>query len=133
MDPKVRTPVFSGLGADLDNQTVSVVRAAEPEVATAYGATNKRLMRSLDVHALRGGSWLSLLAVLRLALLGTPSLQIWTQGKVGMDHAALGWLPASAMATTLWNSPLAVLRAANRQLRAAAVLALASTAAVGVA
>ncbi|MGB5835220.1 MAG: hypothetical protein WBG92_24985 [Thiohalocapsa sp.] len=110
-----------------------VSRAAEPELASAYGAGNAALMKSLYVHALRGGLWLSLLAVLGLALLGTPILEVWTQAKVPMNDALFGWLLASAVATTLWNSPLAVLRAANRHLRAAAVFVLAATTAVGAA
>jgi O-antigen/teichoic acid export membrane protein len=115
-------------------QMVLVVsRAAEPELATAYGAGNAALMKSLYVHALRGGLWLSLLAVLGLALLGTPILEVWTQGKVPMNDALFGWLLASAVATTLWDSPLAVLRAANRHLRAAVVFVLAATATVGAA
>lgn len=115
-------------------QMVLVVsHAAEPELASAYGARNTALMKSLYVHALRGGLWLSLLAVLGLELLGTPILELWTQGKVSMNDALFSWLLASAVATSLWNSPLAVLRAANRHLRAAAVLVLAAMAAVGVA
>jgi O-antigen/teichoic acid export membrane protein len=112
---------------------VVVSRAAEPELASAYGTGHRDQMTSLYVHALRGSLWLSLLAVLALAPLGTPILELWTQGKVAMNDALFVWLLASAVATALWNSPLAVLRAANRHLRAAVVFLLAATAAVGAA
>jgi O-antigen/teichoic acid export membrane protein len=112
---------------------VVVSRAAEPELARAYGANDRYLMTSLYTHALRAGFWLSAMAALSLLSLGAPILEAWTQGKVQMDRALFWWLLASAVATTLWNSPLAVLRSANRHLHAASVFVLAATVSVGAA
>ena len=41
---------------------VAVSHAAEPELATAYGAGDRALMQFLFVHALRAGLWLALTA-----------------------------------------------------------------------
>src|SRR5690606_31885941 len=57
---------------------LTVAHAAEPELAAAFGAGDGALMRSLFVHALRGGLWLALLAAVSLALFGSSILEVWT-------------------------------------------------------
>ena len=111
----------------------SVAHVVEPELAAAYGADNRELLRRLFIHALRGGLWLALLAAVALALCGGRVLELWTHGRVVMDAALFGWLLASAVASVLWYGSLSVLKAANQHLRAAAIYVLASAAAVGLA
>ena len=112
---------------------LSVAHAAEPELAVAYGADDRSLMRALYVHALRGGLWLALSAATGLALFGGFILDVWTQGKVAMDPALFAWLLGSSVGSVLWYSALIVLKAANSHLRAASVYVIASAAAVGLA
>ena len=111
----------------------SVGLATEPELAAAYGAGDRSLMRALFVHALRGGLWLALSAAVGLALFGGVILDVWTHGKVAMQPALFAWLLGSAVASVLWYGALTVLKAANYHLRAAAVYVGASSAAVGLA
>ena len=111
---------------------LSVSHAAEPELATAYGANNRILLESLFVHTLRAGLWLALVASAGLALFGNLILDVWTHGKVAMDAVLFAWLLASAVASVLWYGALIVLKAANSHLRAAILFVVASTGAVGV-
>jgi O-antigen/teichoic acid export membrane protein len=115
-------------------QVVLIVsRAAEPELAGAFGGGNKKLARSLFLHALRAGLWLGLAAVICLATLGPLIVSIWTQGKVTFEPLLYGALLASAFASVLWQTPLFVLRAANAHVRAAPVYMAASALAVAAA
>ena len=112
---------------------LAVAHATEPELATAYGADDRGLMRTLFVHAVRGGLWLALFAAAGLALFGGFILDVWTQGKVAMHPVLFAWLLGSAVASVLWYGALIVLKAANRHVRAAWVYVVASAAAVGLA
>jgi O-antigen/teichoic acid export membrane protein len=111
----------------------SVGRAAEPELAVAYGSRNIPLCKALFVHTLRAGLWLALLAAAGLAVFGDSILAIWTHGKVAMHAVLFGWLLVSAVASVLWYGALIVLKAANRHLRVATVFVFASACVVGVA
>jgi O-antigen/teichoic acid export membrane protein len=108
-------------------------RAAEPEYASAYGTNRSELVRKLFVHALRASLWMSMVAVIGLVLLGNSILDLWTRGEVPMDWPLFSWLLAAAVASTLWNTPLSLLKALNQHLRAAAIFAGASTAALALA
>lgn len=110
----------------------SVSRAAEPELALAYGSRNIPLCKTLFVHTLRAGLWLALLVAAGLAVFGDSILAIWTHGKVAMHAVLFGSLLASAGASALWYSALIVLKATNRHLRAAAVFVFTSACVVGV-
>lgn len=112
---------------------LAVSHAAEPELAAAYGAGNRALMRSLFVHMLRGGLWLAVVAATGLALFGGFILDVWTHGKVAMDSVLFSLLLGSALASVLWYGALIMLRAANLHLRAASIYAVASGMAVGMA
>ena len=112
---------------------LAVAHATEPELATAYGADDRGLMRALFVHALRGGLWLALFAAAGLALFGGLILDVWTQGKVAMHPVLFAWLLGSAVASVLWYGALIVLKAANRHVRAAWAYVVAAAAAVGLA
>lgn len=112
---------------------LAVAHAAEPELAAAYGAGNRVLMRALFVHTLRGGLWLALTAVAGLAVFGGAILDFWTNGKVPMHPALFAWLLGSSVTSVLWYGALIVLKAANRHIRTAFMYALVSGAAVGVA
>lgn len=112
---------------------LAVAHATEPELAAAYGAGDRGLMRALFVHTLRGGLWLALAAAACLALFGGFILDVWTHGKVAMHPALFAWLLGSAVASVLWYGALIVLKAANRHLRGASVYVVASAAAVGLA
>ena len=112
---------------------LAVSHAAEPELATAYGAGNRALLQSLFLHALRAGLWLALVASAGLALFGSLILDVWTHGKVAMEPWLFAWLLTSAVASVLWYGALIVLKAANRHLRAAGVFVMVSAAALGVA
>ena len=109
---------------------IAVAKATEPELASAFGAGNKKLLRDLFVSALRAGLWLALIAAAGLALFGSRVLELWTGGRVAMDFDLFCWLLASALASVLWFGALTVLKAANRHLRAAAVYVIASAVAV---
>lgn len=110
-----------------------VAKATEPELATAHGAGDRKLLHRLFVEALRSGLWLALLAAAGLAMFGGRVLELWTDGRVAMNGALFGWLLASAVASVLWFGPLTVLKAANRHMRAAMVYVCASAFAVGLA
>jgi O-antigen/teichoic acid export membrane protein len=112
------------------NLILVVGRAAEPELATAFGAEDRSMMKSLFVYALRTGTWLGLGAVLALALFGPSILSAWTHGKVTLDPVLYATLLGSAFASVLWQTPLFALRAANAHVRAAPVYMLASAGAL---
>lgn len=95
--------------------------AAEPELATAYGSGDRSLLRSLYQHTLRASLWLSFGSALFLAAAGGWILDIWTQGKVGMDYALFTLLLFTSVASVLWYGALTTLRATNRHLRASVV------------
>jgi O-antigen/teichoic acid export membrane protein len=125
--------VFSTLRT-LTRLTLQLVRAvslaAEPELATAYGAGKRALLQSLFVHALRAGLWLAFAAAAGLALFGSRILEVWTHGKVAMEPWLFAWLLTSAVASVLWYGALIVLKAANRHLRAALAFVVISAAAL---
>lgn len=102
----------------------SVSNAAEPELAAAFGAGNKSLLRSLYQHAVRAGLWLGLTTALVLALAGSVIVQFWTRGNVTMDNGLFLLLLASAAVSVLWNGSLIVLKAANRHIRSAITFSL---------
>ena len=113
-------------------QLVTVLNnAAEPEMAAAYGKGDEGLLRSLFVSTLHFALWAGLIAAAGLAVLGQPVVHIWTHGRVAFDAALFGWLLASAVASLLWAPGLAVLRAANRHVRAAAMFVLAAAVSLG--
>lgn len=112
---------------------LAVANAAEPELAVAYGANDRGLMRALFVHALRGGFWLALAAAAGLGVFGSFILEVWTDGKVTMQPVLFAWLLCSAVASVLWYGALIALKAANRHLRVASIYAFASAAAIVVA
>jgi len=95
--------------------------AAEPEMARAHGARDSTLLRSLFLHALRAGLWIALMCAVFLVIFGERLLQYWTSGTVEMNFTLFYWLAASAVISTLWYTPLFLLRAANRHLRSAVV------------
>jgi O-antigen/teichoic acid export membrane protein len=104
--------------------------AAEPELAAAYGAGDRALMRSLFVHALRGAFWLAMIAALLVTIGGSRILGVWTHHNVLMDWPLFAGLLGSAIASVLWYGALIVLRAANLHLRAAVTYAFGSAFAV---
>lgn len=99
----------------------TVSHAAEPELASAFGTQDQRLLRTLYQHVLRAGFWLALVATIGLALSGKWILQLWTGGRVTMDPELFRWLLASAVASVLWYGSLTLLKAANLHLLAAIV------------
>ena len=113
--------------------SAAVCHAAEPELAAAFGAGRRDLMRSLFTQALRASLWLALTAAAGLALFGSVILETWTHGRVLMVPALFSWLLGSAVASVLWYGALIVLRAANRHLRAANVYLVVAATALGMA
>jgi O-antigen/teichoic acid export membrane protein len=112
---------------------LAVAHSIEPELASAYGADNRALMKTLFLHALRSGFWLALAAVIGLAAFGGTILEKWTNGAVQVHPWLFGWLLASAVASVFWYDALIALKAANRHLRVAVTYALASALALGAA
>ena len=112
---------------------MAVANAAEPELASAFGAGDLKLIGSLFVHAQRAALWLSLLAAAFLSFFGPFILRIWTHGKVTMHPELFALLLASAVASTFWYGMLTVLKSANRHLRTASVYVLASASSLGLA
>jgi len=110
-----------------------VSNAVEPEYATAYGADQRDLLRSLYVHSLRAGLWLALSAAVVLALSGGWILTIWTHGKVVMDSTLFHWLLISPVIAALWFSALTTIRAANLHLHAALLYCVSSAISVAIA
>jgi len=110
-----------------------VSNAVEPEYATAYGADQRDLLRSLYVHSLRAGLWLAFSAAVILLLSGRWIFTIWTHDKVVMDPALFHWLLISPVVAALWSSALTAIKAANLHLRAALLYCFSSALSVGVA
>lgn len=109
----------------------SVSESAEPEFALAWGTRDYSLLRRLYVQTLRVGFWLGVLAAALLFFLGGAIFRFWTHGRVSMDHELFHVLIAVALASTLWNGAVTLLKAANRHLRAALVYVAGSGLAVG--
>jgi O-antigen/teichoic acid export membrane protein len=109
---------------------LTLINAAEPELAAAVGGGNRALLRTLYLHTLRAGVWVAVPAAIGLGLTGGWILQFWTHGKVTMHLQLFGWLLTSAVASVLWYGGLTLLKAANRHLRAAVVYATTAGAAV---
>ena len=101
-----------------------VTKAAEPELASAYGSADGQLLRDLFVHTLRAGFWLTGAATIGLLLFGDIILRFWTHGRVGMDPGLFHWLLLSAIANGLCYGPLVILQAANRHVRASLLYVL---------
>jgi O-antigen/teichoic acid export membrane protein len=111
----------------------TVSHAAEPELATAYGAGNEVLLRRLYEQVVRAGLWLALSVAVALSLGGDWIVATWTHGKVAMNSALFHWLLATAVAGPLWYGGLIVLKAANLHVRAAHIYALSAGFAVALA
>jgi len=109
---------------------VSVSHAVEPELARAWGAGDRSLMRRMYVHSMRASFWMALVAAVALHFLGDVIVTLWTHGKVAMDIALFDLLLLSAAASMLWYGGLSLLKAGNRHLGAAVLYVLASLAAV---
>ena len=95
-----------------------VTKAAEPELASAYGSADGQLLRNLFAHTLRAALWLTGAATICLLVFGDTILRFWTHGRVGMDSGLFHWLLLSAIANGLCYGPLVILQAANRHVRA---------------
>ncbi|MEO0972277.1 MAG: hypothetical protein AAFX85_04220 [Pseudomonadota bacterium] len=125
--------VFSTIRT-LTRIALQVVRAisgaVEPEMARAWGASDLPLVRKLFLHAVRASLWLSGALVAGLAVFGELILSLWTRGEVAMHAVLFACLLASAVASTLWYSPLFLLRAANRHMASAVAAVLGAAAAL---
>jgi O-antigen/teichoic acid export membrane protein len=108
----------------------SASHAAEPELASAFGAGDRALMRSLFLQMLRASVWLAALAAVAIGVSGGRILTWWTHGDVQMHTALFVGLLGSAVASVLWYGALVVLRAANLHLHAAAAYVAGSLLAV---
>jgi len=104
--------------------------AAEPEMAAAYGAGDRVLMRSLFLQTLRAGLWLAAPVAFVISITGSSILEWWTHGNVRMHWTLFAGLLGSAIASVLWYGAMIVLRAANLHLRAAGAYVFASLLAV---
>lgn len=112
---------------------LSVSHALEPELAFAWGAGDKPLLRRLYLYGLAASFWLALAAGVVLHFLGSWIVGVWTHHQVAMNMLLFDWLILSSVAGACWYSGLILRKAANRHLRAAIWYVAASLAAVVVA
>lgn len=111
----------------------TVSNALEPELAFAWGARDKPLLRRLYMYGIGYSFWLSLVAAVALYFLGTWILVIWTHDKVAMNVVLFDWLLLSCVIGAFWYSGLILRKAANLHLRAAIWYVAASLASVALA
>jgi len=112
---------------------LSGVRAAEPEIAAAYGANDEHLLQSIFVHTFRLAIWTTVLGLGALAFLGSPILSVWTHSKVPMAFGLFSLLLTSAFLAVLWSTSLTVLKAANAHVRSAVVYISSTVVSLGLA
>lgn len=98
---------------------LTISNALEPEMAFAWGARDKPLLRRLYIYGLGYSFWLSLAATVALYFLGGWVLVIWTHDKVAMNAPLFSWMLLSCVASAFWYSGLILRKAANMHLRAA--------------
>lgn len=91
----------------------------EPEMALAYGADNRALIKELFLRSSQVTVWLVLPACLLLWLFGEQIFQIWTRGEIALDAPLYLWLLLASAANSLWYIALMVPYATNRHGRVA--------------
>lgn len=90
-----------------------------PEISTAFGSGNRSLLRVIHRQSCQVATWVAGIVVMGFIILGGPAVDIWTGGKIPMDHELLYLLLAVLFANALWYMSLAVLYATNRHQRVA--------------
>lgn len=111
----------------------SVNYSMEPELAFAWGAQNKALLRKLYIYSVGYSFWLDLCVAVTLYFLGEWIVTFWTHGKVAVDKRLFDWLLLSTVVSAFWYGGFILRRALNRHLRAALCYLIASLVSVGVA
>lgn len=91
----------------------------EPELALAYGAGNRELVKSLFLRASQLTVWLVLPACLLLWFLGEVVLEIWASGEITLDAPLYACLLLASAVNSLWYVSLMVPYATNRHGRVA--------------
>lgn len=110
-----------------------VSHAFEPELAAAWGAQDKKLLRTLYEKSLSVGFWLALPLSVGLLVFGKWMLRVWTHGKVPMNAVLFDWLLISALVSGTWYGSLNLLKSMNAHLHAALWYVFCSAGAVALA
>ena len=97
----------------------SVSAVAMPEVSKAYGEGNVSLLRELNRRACQVATWITVPAVILLAVSGSVVLHVWTSGRVGTEGSLLYLFLAITVVDIFWYTNIAVLIATNRHQRVA--------------
>ncbi len=94
--------------------------AAEPEFAVMMGQGDAARMAEFFRRTMRFSLLIAVVTISALALLGSSILTLWTHGAVRPDPVLFDFLLATVLSQTLWNGALAMLKACNKHMRAAA-------------
>lgn len=95
-----------------------VNNAIQPELARAWGSANQTLLQQLYTRGIQAAFWLAIGATFILVLVGSPLLNIWTEGKVVMNVLLFRFLLISAFAYAAWSTGITLLQAANLHFKA---------------
>jgi O-antigen/teichoic acid export membrane protein len=91
-----------------------ITNTLKSELSIAFGQGDLNLARKLHRHSCQAAFWLSLVAVLGLAVLGEHIIQVWTNGNVRFDPTLFHLMLAGIIANALWNTSQAVPMAMNK-------------------
>jgi O-antigen/teichoic acid export membrane protein len=97
----------------------SIKNTVWPELSAAFGSQNWPLARKLHRSCCQVAFWLSLSAVIGLAIAGPSLFRVWTHHRLTMDVPSFYILLAVVVASSLWNTSSAVSIAANLHERLA--------------
>lgn len=96
----------------------SISHAFEPEMATAWGNEDKKLLQKLYINNMRLSFWSSLGLAIILFITGGWVVSVWTHSQVVIDRGLFNFLLMSAVASSIWYGGLNLLKAGNRHIRA---------------
>lgn len=116
LDP-VAVAAFSAMRTlcRMANQPMTIViRLIEPEIALAFGAGQREVLRRLFSRSCQVVLWIVVPTCLALWFAGEEAFALWTRGEITLDESLYALLLLVAAANSLWNTALMVPYATNR-------------------
>ncbi|WP_223534913.1 lipopolysaccharide biosynthesis protein [Pseudomonas sp. GL-B-16] len=95
---------------------LAISRTIEPEMATAYGASNHEAIKILLIKGSQVIFWLSLIACVVLIVLGPTAFNLWTHGELAFNWPVFLLLTASSFVGAFWSVGIMVPCATNRHM-----------------
>jgi O-antigen/teichoic acid export membrane protein len=109
-----------------------ITNTLKSELSIAFGQGDLVLARKLHRYSCQAAFWLSLLAVLGLAVFGEFIIRVWTNGQVRFDAILFYLMLAGIVANALWNTSQAVPLAINKPQQIAMYYFIGTSCALGV-